>query len=52
MTLATGRGQRTVFELIFDLRGGLQNLSYRHLNFLLYQEVEPLERVLNICPPE
>ena len=27
---------------ILDISGGLQNLSYRHLNFLLYQAIEPL----------
>jgi hypothetical protein len=37
---------------IFHLGGGLQNLSYRHLNFFLYQAVESLESVLNIRPAQ
>ena len=36
---------------ILDLSRGLQNLSHHHLNFLLYQAIEPLQRVLNICLP-
>jgi hypothetical protein len=36
----------------FGLSGGLQNLRYRHLDFLIYQAVESLESVLNIRPPQ
>ena len=37
---------------VFDLSGGLQNLSYRHLNFFLDQAIESLESVLNIRPAQ
>jgi hypothetical protein len=41
-------GPRTIFDLSSDL----QILSNRHLDFLLYQAIEPLKCVLNICHPQ
>ena len=40
----------TVARTIFELIDGLQNLSYRHPNFLLCEAIQPLQGVLNIRP--